>query len=512
MRGVSVPNVTEAHSLPSQCDIVVIGSGFAGIGMGIKLKEAGRHDFVILEKAPGLGGTWRDNDYPGCTCDVPSFLYSYSYEQNPHWSRMFSPRDEIWAYLERCVDKYGLRPHLRFDAEATGAAYDEATARWEVEVNGTDLVDARIVISGVGALHIPKVPDLPGIESFDGEAFHSSQWRHDVELEGRDVAVVGTGASAIQFVPAIAPRVRRLDVYQRTPPWISPKPDRAIGVRERELYERHPSVQRAIRAGVYWAMEARGAGFALTPRAMRWLERGSRRYLERKVPDPELRAKLTPDYQIGCKRILLTRDYLPAIQRDNVEVVPRAVSRVTPSGLIDSDGVERPADVIVFGTGFEVPGALMHMKVVGRDGAVLNDVWAQDGAAAHLGIAASGFPNLFLLLGPNTGLGHTSVVFMIESQVRYIVQALDLLDDTCADALEVRADAQAEFVGRVRAKLDRTVWQSGCSSWYLDERGRNIAIWPHFTWKYWLDTRRVDPADYHLVRVRRSHRHAAAAS
>jgi cation diffusion facilitator CzcD-associated flavoprotein CzcO len=474
--------------------------------MGIKLKQAGRDDFVILEKARDVGGTWRDNDYPGCTCDVPSFLYSFSFEQNPRWSRMFSPSEEIWAYLERCVDKYGLRPHLRLGAEATGARYDEARARWEVEVNGTDLVDARVVVSGVGSLHIPKIPDLPGIESFEGPAFHSSHWRHDVDLDGRTVAVVGTGASAIQVVPSIAPRVEQLDVYQRSAPWITPKPDRAIGAREQEFYARHPSVQRAVRAGVYWAMEARGAGFALTPKAMRWLERGSRRYLERKVPDAELRAKLTPDYQIGCKRILLTRDYLPALQRDNVQLVTSAVSRVTPRGIVAADGVERPAGVIVWGTGFEVPGSLMHMKMVGRDGAVLNDVWAQDGAAAHLGIAVSGFPNLFLLLGPNTGLGHTSVVFMIESQIRYIVQALDLMDDTCADGLEVRAETQRAFVDRVRAKLRRTVWQSGCTSWYQDDRGRNIAIWPHFTWKYWLETRRLNPAEYHLVRVRRPHK------
>jgi cation diffusion facilitator CzcD-associated flavoprotein CzcO len=503
--------VTGPDLLPSRCDVVVIGSGFAGIGMGIKLKQAGRHDFVILEKAPDLGGTWRDNDYPGCTCDVPSFLYSFSYEQNPRWSRMFSPADEIWAYLERCADKYGLRPHLRFGAEATGAVYDDATARWEVEVNGSDLIDARVVVSGVGALHIPKVPALPGIESFEGESFHSSRWRHDVDLDGRDVAVIGTGASSIQVVPAIAPRVRRLDVYQRTAPWITPKPDRAIGPREQEFYARHPGAQRAIRAGVYWAMEARGAGFALTPKAMRWLERGSRRYLERKVPDPELRAKLTPDYQIGCKRILLTRDFLPAVQRDNVELVTSPIAQVTAHGIVDSEGVERPADVIVFGTGFEVPGALMHMKVVGRDAAVLNDVWAQDGAAAHLGIAMSGFPNLFLLLGPNTGLGHTSVVFMIEAQVRYIVQALDLIDDLGADGLEARAETQAGFVDRVRAKLAGTVWQSGCSSWYLDEQGRNIAIWPHFTWRYWLDTRRLNPADYHVVRVRARHQDPTSA-
>jgi cation diffusion facilitator CzcD-associated flavoprotein CzcO len=495
--------VPSAEGLPSRADVVIIGSGFAGIGMGIKLKQAGRDDFVILEKATDVGGTWRDNDYPGCTCDVPSFLYSFSFEQNPYWSRMFSPRDEIWEHLARCVDKYGLRPHLRLGAEVTGAEYDESTARWAVEVNGSDLIDAKVLVSGVGALHVPKTPALPGIETFEGASFHSSRWRHDVDLDGRRVAVIGTGASAIQVVPSIASRVEQLDVYQRTAPWITPKPDRPIGAREQAFYARHPRMQRAVRAGVYWAMEARGAGFALTPRAMRWLERGSRRYLERKVPDPELRARLTPDYQIGCKRILLSRDYLPALQRDNVELVISGISRVTPRGIVDVAGVERPTNVIVFATGFEVPGSLLEMKVVGRGGAVLNDAWAHGGAAAHLGIAMSGFPNLFLLLGPNTGLGHTSVVFMIESQIRYIVQALELMDDTCADGLEVRAEVEAAFVDRVRSKLAGSVWQSGCTSWYQDDRGRNIAIWPHFTWRYWLQTRRLDPADFHLVRLRR---------
>jgi cation diffusion facilitator CzcD-associated flavoprotein CzcO len=363
------------------------------------------------------------------------------------------------------------------------------------------------VVSAVGALHIPKIPALPGIEAFEGEAFHSSRWPSDLDLDGRAVAVVGTGASAVQLVPAIAPRVRQLDVYQRSAPWITPRPDRPIGEREQALYARRPGVQRAVRAGLYWAMEVRGAGFALTPRAMRWLERGSRRYLERKVPDAGLRSRLTPDYQIGCKRILLSSDYLPTLQRDDVRLVTSAVARVTPRGVVAADGVEREADVIVFATGFEVPGALTRTKVTGRGGAVLGDAWARDGASAHLGITVAGFPNLFLLLGPNTGLGHTSVVFMIESQVRYIAQALDLIDDACADALEVRADAQDDSVRRVRAKLARTVWQSGCSSWYLDERGRNIAIWPHFSWRYWLATRRLNPADYHLVRVRAPARH-----
>lgn len=482
----------------SRTEVVIIGSGFAGIGMAIALKRAGRHDFVIVEKADDLGGTWRDNTYPGCECDVPSHLYSFSFEQNPRWTRMFSPQDEIWDYLRHCVDTYDLTDHLRLGAEVTGATYDEASRRWQVEVDGTDLIDARILVAGTGALHQPKVPAIAGLDSFAGATFHSARWRHDLDLTGRRVAVIGTGASAIQFVPQIAPEVAHLDVYQRSAPWITPKPNPPITPRQRAFYARHPLGQRAMRAGVYWALEARGVGFALTPKAMRVLEKQATGYLERKVPDPELRAKLTPDYQIGCKRILLTSTYYPTLARDDVDLVTDDIAEVRPHGVVDVTGVERPTDTIIFGTGFEISGNLTRMKIVGRDSAVLNDVWDAAGAGAHLGMTVAGFPNLFLLLGPNTGLGHNSVVFMIESQVAYVVQALALLDRYDAAAIEVRADVQRRFLDRVQHRLAGTVWQSGCKSWYLDDEGRNFTIWPYFTWQYWWETRRLRITDFQL--------------
>jgi cation diffusion facilitator CzcD-associated flavoprotein CzcO len=431
---------------------------------------------------------------------VPSYLYSFSFEQNPEWSRLFSAQEEIWDYLRRCVEKYGLTEHLRFGAAVTGASFDDGSSRWEVEVNGRDLIDARVVVSGVGALHLAKVPDLPGHETFEGTTFHSSHWRHDHDLAGRAVAVIGTGASSIQFVPQIAPKVARLDLYQRSAAWITPKPNPPISEKQKSLYRRHPRGQRAVRDLVYWLLEARGVGFALTPKAMRFLQKQSDQYRERKVPDPELRAALTPDYQIGCKRILLSSDFYPAIARDNVELVTTPIAEITPRGIVDQTGVEREVDTIIYGTGFDISGNLTQLKVVGRDGAVLNDVWEQQGAGAHLGISVNGFPNFFLLLGPNTGLGHSSVVFMIESQVKYVIQALNLLDDYGAAAVEVRADVQRTWLDRVQHRLADTVWASGCSSWYLDEHGRNIALWPHFTWKYWLETRRLDPSDFQLVR------------
>ena len=429
---------------------------------------------------------------------MPSPLYSFSFEQNPYWSRMFSPQAEIWDYLRFCATKYGLAPHLRYGAEVTGARFDETTALWDVEVNGGETVRARAVVAGVGALHVPFVPALPGLSSFVGRSFHSAQWDHSHDLTGRRVAVVGTGASAIQFVPQIQPDVDSLDLYQRSAAWVTPKPDTAIPVEHQARYARHPLAQRVLRDLTYWVLEVRGAGFALTPKAMVLLEKQARRHLQRQVADPELRAKLTPDYQIGCKRILLSNDYYPALTQPNVEVVTERIREVVPTGIVTSDGVERPADTIIFGTGFEVSGNLTHMKIVGRAGVELNGVWARRGIGAHLGMTMAGFPNLFLLLGPNTGLGHSSVVFMIESQVRYVVQALDLLDRTGAAYLDVRPDIEQGFLDRVQTRLSDTVWQSGCKSWYLDENGRNFTLWPHFTWKYWLETRRLRASDYRL--------------
>ena len=290
---------------------------------------------------------------------------------------------------------------------------------------------------------------------------------------------------------------------------MTPKPDRAISVKEREFYSRHPWAQRALRNAVYWLLELRGTGFALTPKAMTFIEKGARKHLERQVADPELRAKLTPDYQIGCKRILLSNNYYPSLTQDNVEVVTDRIVRVTPQGVVTADGTEHEVDTIIFGTGFQVSGNLTQMKIVGRDGVELNDRWGRRGIGAHLGITVSGFPNLFLLLGPNTGLGHSSVVFMVESQIRYVVQALDLLDERNASYLDVRADTETDFLDRIQTRLSDTVWESGCTSWYMDENGRNFTIWPHFTWKYWLETRRIDPDDFVLARHAE---HAAASS
>ena len=482
-----------------QTEVVIVGSGFAGLCMGIKLRQAGCEDFVILEAADELGGTWRDNTYPGCACDIPSYLYSFSFEQNPRWTRMFAPWDEILAYLKHCATKYGIADKIRYGAEVTDAEFDEATGRWTVTINGSETIDAQALVTGVGNLHQAKLPDLPGLDSFAGTSFHSAQWNHDHDLTGRRVAVVGTGASAIQFVPRIAEQVDHLDVFQRTAPWVTPKPDRGIGPRERRLHERFPAGQRAIRDVIFWGLEARGVGFAGNPKLMKGLELQAKRHLRKQVTDPVLRAKVTPDYQIGCKRILVSNDYYPSLSRDNVEVVTTPITRVTPTGVVTSDGVERDCDTIVLGTGFEVSGNLLRMRILGKDGVDLAESWKRNGIGAHLGITVAGYPNLFLLVGPNTGLGHSSMVFMIEAQVRYVMQALDLVRRRGASYVEVREEAQEQFVSGVQSELDDSVWQSGCNSWYLDAQGRNSTIWPEFTFNYWRRTRRLDPADFVLV-------------
>ncbi|GAA4570426.1 flavin-containing monooxygenase [Planotetraspora kaengkrachanensis] len=478
--------------------ITIIGSGFAGLCMAIKLKEAGWHDFVILEKADDLGGTWRENTYPGCACDVPSPLYSFSFELNPGWSRLFSPREEIWDYLRACVDRYGLAPHLRFGKAVSTLEFDDDRRTWRVSTADGESFETNAVVSGIGALHIPKLPEIAGRERFAGPAFHSSEWDHSVDLTGKRVAVIGTGASAIQFVPVVAEQAARLHVFQRTPPWVQPKPDLVVSDRMRRAL-RVPGAARAVRNSIYWLLETRALGFTVDPALMRVQQRVAERHLERQVADPVLRAKLTPDYTIGCKRILLSSDYYPALTRDDVELVTDGIKEIRERSIVDAAGVEREVDVIVYGTGFKVVDALNDQRIVGRNGLKIQDAW-RNGVEAYLGVSTAGFPNLFFLLGPNTGLGHTSVVFMIEAQVRYVMDCLRLLSRTGARALDVREEAQRAYNERLQQRLDRLVWhKGGCTSWYLDEHGRNRATWPGFTFEYWARTRKVKPEAYELI-------------
>jgi cation diffusion facilitator CzcD-associated flavoprotein CzcO len=426
-------------------------------------------------------------------------MYSFSFAQNPTWTRSFSPQPEIWRYLRDVTDRYGLRKHIRFGVEVTGAQWDEDERRWHVTTSEGEFT-ARFLVAGIGALHIPNIPKLPGVERFEGETFHSAQWNHDYDLTGKRVAVVGTGASAIQFVPQIAPDVAKLTLFQRTPPWIMPKPDHAMPGWAKTLFRMVPGAQRAYRNVIYWLLEARAAGFNGHPLLMKLASKVALAHMERQVTDPGLRRKLTPDYVMGCKRVLISGDYYPALTRDNVEVNTTGISAVTEHGVVDADGVEHEVDVIIYGTGFHVTDAYDYLDLTGVDGRDLAKEWRDSGIQTHLGITVAGYPNLFFLLGPNTGLGHNSVVFMIESQIRYVSQAMTLADREGVAALDTKESAQAAFQSDIQRKLLGGVWtQGGCKSWYLDSRGVNRTIWPGFTWRYWLRTRKLDPEAFEVV-------------
>lgn len=476
--------------------VVIVGTGFSGLGQAIQLEKAGISDYVILEKADEVGGTWRDNSYPGCACDVQSHMYSFSYEQNPDWSRSFSPAPEIFQYLKDVTDKYRLRRKIRFGVELTGATWDDTARRWHVHTKSGEF-EAQFLVSGVGGLHIPQVPTLPGIEKFKGQTWHSAQWNHEYDLRGKKVAVVGTGASAIQFVPKIAPEVDELTLFQRTPPWIMPKPDHAMPGWTKTAFRRIPGVQRLYRNALYWFLEVRAVGFNGHPAIMKAGEVIAKRHIGKAIKDPKLRKKVTPDYTMGCKRVLISNDYYPAINRSNVDVNTEGVREVKAHSVVDGNGIEHEVDAIIYGTGFHVTDAFDDLEIIGRDGRNLGKEWATEGMRTYQGITVSGFPNLFFLLGPNTGLGHNSVVFMIEAQISYVAQALRLAR---GKALDPRPEAQERFNGEIQRKLAKGIWtQGGCKSWYLDAKGVNRTIWPGFTWRYWLDTRKVRREDYELL-------------
>jgi cation diffusion facilitator CzcD-associated flavoprotein CzcO len=481
-------------------EIVIIGSGFAGLGMAIQLKKAGFHDFVVLEKDDELGGTWRENQYPGCACDVPSHLYSFSFELNPDWSRMFAPRQEIWDYLRRTAGKYGVTGHIRYGSEVESLEYDDETRRWQVVTADGAGYTPKCVISGIGALHIPSYPSIPGLDRFAGTAFHSAEWDRSCDLTGKRVAVIGTGASAVQFVPRVAGQAGHLYVFQRTAPWIQPKPDVEIPESMRRVLRRVPGTTRAVRNTIYWGLEARSVGFTVDRRLAKPMASLAKKHIARQIPDPELRAKVTPGYTIGCKRVLLSSDYYPALNRPDVDLVTDGIAEVREHSIVTVDGVEYEVDVIIYGTGFKVTDALKEQRIVGRNGMKIQEAWA-DGIEAHHGVTVPGFPNFFMLLGPNTGLGHNSVVFMIEVQIQHILSCLRLLAKHGAGTIEVRPEAVRRFNDRIQRRLRRAVWNAGgCRSWYLDENGVNRTLWPGFSFEYWASTRRANPADYRLSR------------
>jgi cation diffusion facilitator CzcD-associated flavoprotein CzcO len=487
----------QVTSLPQHVRFAIAGGGFAGIGCAIRLKHEGFEDFLILERGDSVGGTWRDNTYPGCACDVPSHLYSFSFEPNPNWSRTFSPQPEIWDYLKHCSKKYGVDPHIRFNHNVTEAAWDEEAEVWRIETDRGSLT-ADLFIAAIGPLSDPKQPDIKGLDIFEGETFHSANWNHDYDLRGKRVAVIGTGASSIQFVPKIQPLVEKMHLFQRTAPWIVPQRDRNLTRLEKRLYRLFPPAQLAMRAAIYWVRELFVLGF-MKPKEGGPNEKIATRHLHSQVKDPELRAKLTPRYRMGCKRVLISDNYYPALQQPNVEVVTEGVAEIKANSIVTTDGSEREIDALILGTGFHVTDMPVADYVRGRGGKTMAERW-QGSPQAYLGSAVNGFPNMFFLVGPNTGLGHNSIVFMIESQLNYLADCLRHMKASGADVFEVRDDVQERFNERIQKRLEGTVWNSGgCASWYLDRNGRNTTIWPGFTWPFRQETRHFESADYSLT-------------
>lgn len=476
-------------------DVAIIGAGFAGIGMAHKLRLAGINNLVILERGSGVGGTWRDNVYPGCACDIPSHLYSFSFRQNPDWTRLYPAQAEIVRYLEDCVTDFGLAEDLRLDTAVTCAAFDEGAGNWLVTLSTGSTLRARVLVSAIGGLSRPSIPAIVGLTDFEGKVFHTASWDADCDLNDKRVAVVGTGASAVQLVPQIAGRVRELVVYQRTPPWVVPKNDRPMRPVERWLLKHLGFSRRLFRAYLYWRQELLGLGFTLSSRLMALGRHQASRHIRGSITDADLRDKVTPDYPMGCKRVLLSDDYYPALSRTNVQLVDRGVERFTRRGIVDSSGKACEADVVIFATGFDAADPLSPARIVGRGGRELAVDW-KDGPEAYLGISVAGYPNFFLLMGPNTGLGHNSVIFMIESQIRYAVRLVREILDNPGRTLEVVPEVQSVFNRKLEASFADSVWVSGCTSWYQTESGRQFAIWPGFTFTYWFRTLRPRLRDF----------------
>jgi cation diffusion facilitator CzcD-associated flavoprotein CzcO len=475
-------------------DAIIIGASFGGLCAAIKLKQAGLTRLTVLEKADRLGGTWRDNTYPGAACDVPSRLYSYSFAMNPDWSRAYSGQAEIQAYMEACADRFGVRRYFRFGAEVARADWDAAAGLWTVTLTGGETLGAPVLVSGLGQLNRPSFANIPGRETFQGDSWHSARWRHDVDLAGKTVGCIGAGASAIQYIPELVKTAGKVVVFQRTPNYIVPRLDKPISETQKALFRALPVVDRAQRWLIWQLMDWRFNAFKQGTKSAAGFRKVAMDYLDATVTDPVLKAKLTPDYPIGCKRVLVSDDYYQAIVQPNVELVTEDVKAVTPAGVVTGDGVEHPCDVLVFGTGFETTSFLAPLAITGENGLTLDEAW-KDGAEAYLGVTVAGFPNLFLLYGPNTNLGHNSIILMIEAQVAYMVEALKT---AAGRPLKVKPAAQARFNTQLQKDLEATAWAGSCSSWYKTASGKITNNWSQDTATYMKVMRAPVMADYEL--------------
>ncbi|EAT13524.1 NAD(P)/FAD-dependent oxidoreductase [Bermanella marisrubri] len=476
-------------------EFLIIGAGFGGIGMAIKLKQQGHNCITLWEKESDLGGCWRDNHYPGAACDVPSHLYSYSFAPNSQWSHKFAPQQEIYDYIKDCADRFKITEHIHFNKEVSEARYDSENNLWRVTDTQGNELRCRYLITATGQLNRPAYPGIAGLESFKGEQFHSARWNHDVDLKDKNVAVIGTGASAIQFVPSVVNKAKHVTLFQRSAPYVIPKPDRPYSKFERWAFKRIPGLLKLSRLKTYLQFEVRFLAFRdlqflLKPYIAYW-----RRFMNKQVKDEGKRKKLTPDYIIGCKRILIANNYYPAIDQDHVDLVDSGIAEVTPSGITDKQGNQHDVDVIILATGFKATDFLSPIKIYGQDGISLNNAW-KDGAEAYLGMCVNGFPNCFMLYGPNTNLGHSSIIYMLESQINFILKAIDYAKRHDTKTLNVKADIQSKYNDTLQRKIHASVWDQGCTSWYKNESGKNTNNWSGFTLSYRRLTKHFKAKDF----------------
>ena len=477
--------------------VAIVGTGFSGLGAAIRLREAGIEDIVVLEREHDVGGTWRENTYPGCACDVPSHLYSFSFDLNPEWSRMFAPQAEILDYLRRSARQ--VEDVIRFGTDLESARWDDEEQRWLIETSNGPL-RARALLSATGPLSQPKRPDVDGLDSFEGTMFHSAEWDHSKDLSGERVAVIGTGASAAQFIPHVQRVAEQMDVFQRTPPWVMPRPDFPHGPLIRRLFRRFPALQRLLRSGIYYFAESLVYGLVRDQRALWPNEAVGRWLLRHQVKDPALRAKLTPDYRIGCKRIVFANDYFPALAQPNADVITDPIREVVADGIVTADGTHRRYDTILLGTGFSIWGQASWDRVVGRDGRSLREAWESTGPVAYRGTAVAGFPNHFLIIGPNTGLGNNSMINIIEAQLEFVIDALQTMERSGLASVDVRPEAQESYNEEIQKRMVGTVWTAGgCKSWYLTEDGVNRTLWPSYSNEFKRSLERFTPDDFSTV-------------
>jgi cation diffusion facilitator CzcD-associated flavoprotein CzcO len=493
---MAVSNSTASRARGATPRVAIIGSGFSGLCLAIRLKQSGIESFTILEKAKRLGGTWRENTYPGCACDLMSFAYCFSFEQKTDWSRKWSPQSEILEYLEHCARKYELLSHIRFDTEVAAARFDDEQGVWRIRTASGEEIRAEILVSAVGQLNLPFVPAFPGLEKFRGECFHSARWDAGFEAEGKDVAVIGNAASAIQFVPELAKRAGRLHIFQRSPNWMLPRRDRPYSEAEKRRFARHPALARLYRWWIWLSFELRFPVFRRNRFFGRRIEALARSSMQSQISDPALRRALVPDYPIGGKRILISDDYYPCLERDNVEVVTSGIDHITADAIVTRDGHSHRVDALILATGFDSTSFLAPMAIEGPGGRSLESQW-KDGAVAYLGLAIAGFPNFFLMYGPNTNLGHNSIIFMIECQSHYILECLHQMDALGLATVELRQEVMDAYNRKLQHQLGRSVWAATSRSWYKTADGKITNNWSGTTARYWWQTRRADLGAYH---------------